>query len=242
MKTLESMTVGNIVADDYRKAAVFKKFGIDFCCGGKNTLSEACSKKGLDINKVLEEIDKLSGQSGNRHRYKEWSPSFLVDFIINNHHHFVRTKLPEIKTYAKKVAKVHGRTYPKLDEMLETFLILNKEMLSHLDAEENILFPYIKKMEKAHRNGKTIGGKQQPDSAGQAIQMMEEEHDEAGALMARLEDLSNGFTPPEDACATFRVYFKNLEGFRDDLHRHVHLENNILFPKALELEQRFSKL
>lgn len=241
METLETQTVGNIVAEDYRTAAVFKKYGIDFCCGGKKTLSDACTRKGLDINRVLEEIDKLNGQAGTHHRYKEWSPSFLVDFIINNHHHFVRTKLPEIKTYAKKVAKVHGRTYPALEEMLEIFLKLNKEMLSHLDAEERILFPYIKEMEESQRNGKTSSnGKQQSDTAAQAIQMMEEEHDEAGSLMARLEALSNGFTPPEDACATFRVYFENLKAFRDDLHRHVHLENNILFPKALKLEKQLN--
>lgn len=238
MEILESQAVGEIVAEDYRTAAVFKKYGIDFCCGGKNTLSNACESKGLDINKVLQEIDGLSRPDGNQHNFNEWSLSFLTDYIINNHHHFVRTKLPEIKVYAKKVAAVHGRSYPVLLEMRDTFMKLKDEMLSHLDSEEAILFPYIKKMEEAQRNGNAPDREQQAETAARAIQMMEEEHEEAGSLMAQLEVMSNGFTPPEDACATFRIYFQNLEAFQDDLHQHVHLENNILFPKALELEKQ----
>jgi regulator of cell morphogenesis and NO signaling len=240
MSALEELTVGEIVTEDYRAAGVFKKYGLDFCCGGKKKLSDACERKGLDLDVLLAEIDNLSQKETEGHNYKEWSPSFLVDYIINNHHHFVRTKLPEIKAYANKVAKVHGKTYPVLNEMLGTFMILKDEMLSHLDAEEQILFPYIKKMENATLEGTVTPNKTNSGTAAQAIDMMEQEHDEAGKLMAQLEEMSDGFTPPQDACATFRVYFQNLEGFRDDLHKHVHLENNILFPKALEMEQNFT--
>lgn len=239
MERLEVQTVGNIVADDYRTAAVFKKYGIDFCCGGKNTLTDACERKGLDLKMVLGEINSLPDINNHTHNFKEWSASFLVDYIINNHHHFVRSKLPEIKVYAKKVAGVHGRTYPVLEKMLETFLILKEEMLSHLDAEEQLLFPYIKKMEEARKEATEPDPELQSDSAARAVRMMEEEHEEAGELMAQLEAMSNGFTPPQDACTTFRIYFQNLEAFRDDLHQHVHLENNILFPKALQLEKQF---
>lgn len=240
MSALEELTVGEIVTEDYRAAGVFKKYGLDFCCGGKKKLSDACERKGLDLDVLLTEIDNLSRKDSGEHNYKDWSPSFLVDYIINNHHHFVRTKLPEIRAYANKVAKVHGKTYPVLNEMLGTFMILKDEMLSHLDAEEQILFPYIKKMENAKLEGsKPSGSKPNSGTAAQAINMMEQEHDEAGKLMAQLEEMSDGFTPPQDACATFRVYFQNLEGFRDDLHKHVHLENNILFPKALEMEEDF---
>ncbi len=240
MSALEELTVGEIVTEDYRTAGVFKKYGLDFCCGGKRKLSDACERKGLDMDLLLADINRLSQKDTNEHNYKEWSPSFLVDYIINNHHHFVRTKLPEIKAYANKVAKVHGKTYPVLNDMLGTFMILKDEMLSHLEAEEKILFPYIKEMEDAKSEGRApSGSKPNTGTAAQAIDMMEQEHDEAGKLMAQLEEMSEGFTPPEDACATFRVYFQNLEGFRDDLHKHVHLENNILFPKALEMEQNF---
>jgi len=238
METLEVQTVGNIVADDFRTAAVFKKYGIDFCCGGKNTLADACEQKGLDIEAVLVEIEGLSDTNTNTQNFKEWSSSFLIDYIINNHHHYVRSKLPEIKVYAKKVARVHGQTYPVLEKMLETFLTLKREMLSHLDAEEQLLFPYIKKMEEARKEGRKPRPELQSASAARAVRMMEEEHEEAGELMAQLEAMSDGFTPPQDACTTFRIYFQNLEAFRDDLHQHVHLENNILFPKALQLEKQ----
>jgi len=240
MNALEEQTVGEIVSQDYRTAGVFKKYGLDFCCGGKKKLSDACDRKGLDMNQLLEEIENLSQQDNNRENYKDWSPSFLVDYIINNHHHFVRTKLPEIKSYAKKVAKVHGKSYPVLEDMLGTFMVLKDEMLSHLDAEEKILFPYIKKMQDSILEGGKIAEGVATGTAAQAIDMMEEEHDEAGKLMERLEVMSEGFTPPEDACTTFRVYFQNLEAFQDDLHKHVHLENNILFPKALELEKQLN--
>lgn len=239
MSALEERTVGEIVSEDYRTAGVFKKYGLDFCCGGKKKLADACERKGLDLNLLLSEIDSLSLKDNDQHNYNEWSPAFLVDYIINNHHHFVRTKLPEIKAYANKVAKVHGKTYPVLNEMLGAFMVLKDEMLSHLDAEEQVLFPYIKKMTEAGTDGSLPATGQKAGTAAQAIEMMEQEHDEAGNLMAKLEEMSNGFTPPEDACTTFRVYFQNLEAFRDDLHKHVHLENNILFPKALQMEQSF---
>ncbi|MDZ7716792.1 MAG: iron-sulfur cluster repair di-iron protein [Balneolaceae bacterium] len=237
MTNTKERTVGEIVADDYRAAGVFKKYGLDFCCGGGKSLADACERKGLNAETLLQEIEEIIQENDDRENYNDWSPSFLIDYIVNNHHYFVRTKLPEIKAYAEKVAKVHGKTYPVLNEMLGTFLVLKDEMLSHLDAEESILFPYVKKLCKAKEKGKKPAKELQSSTAAQAIAMMEKEHEEAGELMARLEEMSNGFNPPEDACTTFRVYFKNLKGFQEDLHKHVHLENNILFPKALEMER-----
>lgn len=240
METLEDRTIGEIVSEDYRTAHVFKKYGLDFCCGGGRSLTEACKRKGLDIDTLLAEINTIAGEAAEEHNYNEWSPAFLIDYIINNHHHFVRTKLPEIKGYAEKVAKVHGKTYPVLEDMLGKFLVLKDEILSHLEAEEQVLFPYVKKLTKAEATGKSPAKELRTSTAVQAIEMMEAEHEEAGRLMAELEEMSDGFTPPEDACTTFRVYFQNLQAFQDDLHKHVHLENNILFPKALELERRLN--
>lgn len=239
MEILKERTVGNIVAEDYRTAGVFKKFGLDFCCGGGKPLIEACERKGVNIDELMEELDALSTENNSDQNYNEWALDFLADYIINQHHGFVRSKLPEIKAYAQKVAKVHGRTYPELNTMLEVFSELHDELLSHMDKEEEVLFPYIKKLTVAEKSGKAIE-KPHFGTVANPVRMMEDEHEEAGALMAQLETLSNGYTPPQDACATFRVYFQNLQAFQDDLHKHVHLENNILFPKALELEGRLN--
>ena len=242
MNNISDQTIKDIVVDDFRTAQVFKKYGLDFCCGGGRQLSEACEKKGVDMNRLLADIDRLSDRQSGENNFKEWSPSFLIDYIINTHHAFVRSKLPEIKDYAQKVAKVHGKTYPALDDMLGIFLMLKDEMLSHLEAEEQVLFPYIKKMVELQSGS---GDDMMKTGSGgglgfQTIEQMEAEHQQAGKLMEQLSALSNGFTPPEDACTTFRIYFQNLEAFQDDLHKHVHLENNILFPKALDLEKRIN--
>lgn len=238
MEYATEQTVGEIVAKDYRTAGVFKKYGLDFCCGGGRSLAAACEKKGLQPEALLRELNALGLAQPDAQNYDEWGLGFLIDYIINNHHHFVRRKLPEIEAYAHKVAKVHGGTYPQLKEMRDLFLVLKSEMLDHLDKEESYLFPYIKKLEALEAAGGKIEEKPDFGTVGNPVRMMEEEHDHAGSLVAQLSELSDGFTPPEDACATFRVYFKNLEGFQDDLHKHVHLENNILFPKALKLEQQ----
>lgn len=239
MERLTQQTIGEIVARDYRAAGVFKKFGLDFCCGGKQTVFEACEKKGVDLQKLNKELEKLNQQDGGSHNYNDWSPSLLIDYIIERHHEFVRIKLPEIETYAKKVAKVHGSRNQELNEILYEFLMLKDELLNHLEKEETILFPYIKALVEAQKKEETVetphfGTVENP------VAMMESEHDEAGESMAKIQKLSNNFTPPEDACATYRVLFQNLEGFQDDLHKHVHLENNVLFPKALDLEKRLN--
>ncbi|MCW9707311.1 iron-sulfur cluster repair di-iron protein [Fodinibius salsisoli] len=240
--TAPEKTIGEIVAEDYRTAGIFKKFGMDFCCGGGRSIAEACKRKDVDMDVLLSELDNITKtKSEDQDNYNEWSPEFLIDYIINNHHHFVRRKLPEVKDYARKVAKVHGKSYPALNKMLNVFQELKEEMLSHLDKEEQTLFPYIKKLREAITNDEKKPVEElQSGLAARAIKMMEEEHDEAGKLMAELERLSSGFTPPEDACTTFRVYFQNLKGFQDDLFKHVHLENNILFPKALRLEEQLN--
>ncbi|NGP88762.1 iron-sulfur cluster repair di-iron protein [Fodinibius halophilus] len=239
MEKLNGQTIGEIVAEDYRTAGVFKKFGLDFCCGGKRTVSEACEKKGVDLEKVSEELTSLGNANTANHNYNDWSPALLVDYIIERHHEFVRSKTSEIEMYARKVARVHGDRHEELIGIRDTFLKLKEEMLSHLMKEEEILFPYIKKLVEADKNDSAID---EPDfgTAANPVAMMEAEHEDAGNLMAQIEELSNGFTPPQDACATYRVLFQNLEGFQDDLHKHVHLENNVLFPKALRLENRLN--
>lgn len=240
MDTLKKRTVGEIVAEDYRTAGVFKKFGLDFCCGGGKPVDEACERKGIDVDTLLNELEAATSEKPKNQNYSEWSPDFLVDYIVNVHHLFVRSKLPEIEAYAKKVAKVHGSRHEELNEILREFMMLKDELLDHLAKEEQMLFPYIKELVKHEENGEQMERKPSFGTVENPVKMMEIEHDEAGQAMAKIQQLSNDFTPPKDACATYRVLFQNLEGFQDDLHKHVHLENNILFPKALELEKRLN--
>jgi len=240
MNTTQELTIGQIVAEDYRTAQVFRDNGLDFCCGGKKTLKEACNDKNIEIEKVRQELSSLNSKSDDHHNYNSWALDFLTDYIINNHHRFVREKLPEIAFYAKKVAKVHGKRHEELNEILHEFLMIQDELLNHLEKEEQMLFPYIKRLVELEKEGKSSDAKPAFTTAENPIRMMEEDHDQVGETLAKIQHLSDNFTPPDDACATYRVYYQNLEGFQNDLHKHVHLENNILFPKALELEHRLN--
>lgn len=239
METLKERTVGQIVARDYRAAQVFRDFKLDFCCGGNKTIDEACADKGLDPKEIREALQALDTNGEKEENYNSWSLDFLIDYIINNHHEYSRRRLPEIGFYAKKVAKVHGPGRQELVQIYEEFTKLHAEMINHLDKEEEILFPYIMKLVEAERNDS------KPDApnfhtAANPVAMMEQEHDEAGEAMAKIRRLSDDYTLPVDACATYTVLFESLEAFEKDLHKHVHLENNILFPKALEMEKRLS--
>ncbi|SMO54647.1 iron-sulfur cluster repair di-iron protein [Gracilimonas mengyeensis] len=231
MQNYSQTPVGQIVAKDYRTAQILRSHGLDFCCGGGRTLEKACASKNIELEQVISELEGLQTSDSLTENYNEWSLDFLVDYIVNNHHGFVQKALPEINFYAEKVARVHGERNPNLYDILQKVRLLSDEMLGHLQKEEEDLFPQIKELVREHKKG----------SVKEAlIEALEDEHDKAGQLMAEIEELTEGFTPPEDACASYRVLFQNLEGFQQDLHKHVHLENNILFPKALNLEQRLN--
>lgn len=225
--TLSQKPVGEIVAEDYRTAQVLRSYGLDFCCGGGRTLEKACTSKKIELEQVVAEIEALDLMDNTEDNYNEWSLDFLTDYIVNNHHSFVRKMLPEISFYAEKVARVHGERDPELYDILQNVQLLRSEMLGHLQKEEQELFPQIKELVTQKKTGSVKSA---------IVEALEEEHDKAGDLMAKIEELTNGFNPPSNACASYRVLFQNLEGFQQDLHKHVHLENNILFPKTLKLE------
>lgn len=227
-QTLSQKPVGEIVAGDYRTAQVLRSHGLDFCCGGGRTLEKACASKKIDLEEVVSELAALDMADNTEDNYNEWSLDFLTDYIVNNHHSFVRKMLPEISFYAEKVARVHGERDPELLDILQNVRLLRSEMMEHLQKEEEELFPQIKELVTQKKTGSVKAA---------IVEALEEEHDKAGELMAKIEELTNGFNPPENACASYRVLFQNLEGFQEDLHKHVHLENNILFPKALKLEK-----
>lgn len=231
MDTLTQKPVGQIVAEDYRTAQVLRSYGLDFCCGGGKSLEVACASKGVEINEVVSDLKALNMTDNTGDNYNEWELDFLVDYIVNNHHSFVQKMLPEINFYAEKVARVHGGRHSELLDILQRVRLLTEEMLGHLQKEEEELFPQIKELVRKNKSGSVKAA---------IVEALEDEHDKAGSLMEEIEELTNGFNPPEDACASYRVLFQNLQGFQQDLHKHVHLENNILFPKALNLEKRLN--
>jgi regulator of cell morphogenesis and NO signaling len=226
MFDIKEKTVGEVVAEDYRTAFVFKSFGIDYCCGGKRNVENACTTKNVDVDQVEKELRTVLEQPADGLRFNQWSAGFLVDYIINNHHRYVRTKLPELIYVADKVARVHSGRSPELVEMLALVRGLDIEMIEHLNKEEKDLFPVIKEIENSGGDAKL---------SGLLLRELEDEHELAGGIMQQLEELSNGFTPPSGACTSYVIYFKTLKEFQEDLHMHVHLENNVLFPKVLDL-------
>lgn len=237
MENLRNKSVGEIVKLDFRAADVFSSYGIDFCCGGKISVAEACANSGIDEIIVLSELEALKNLQGSAvHDFDSWNIGFLADYIIHTHHQFVTKAIPQILPLAQKVADVHGEHHPEVIRINELFNDLANELLSHMQKEEQILFPYIKKLAVDSTAGNCTEGSCFGTVAG-PISVMEQEHENAGVILKELFRLSDGYTPPEDACNTFRVLYGKLKEFEDDLHRHIHLENNILFPKAVELEQ-----
>ncbi len=230
-------TIGEMVAKDYRKAQVFKNLGIDFCCGGKKTLEEVCETKNIAIEKVkaaLSDVQNL--EQHNSHNFDHWDLGFLTDYIINTHHNYVKANIPFIKELANKVAKVHGNSHPEVIEISDIFNRIASDLSLHLVKEENILFPFIKKLVDASKSNTLIT----PESFGtinNPTQIMEMEHEQAGEDMAAIRKATSNYVLPEDACTTYTLLYKKLQEFENDLFNHVHLENNILFPKAIELEK-----
>ena len=236
MEVMASKTIAELVVDNYKAADVFKKYGIDFCCGGEASLFEVCRKKSLDYEKIEAELNALDQQVARSHDFKNWELDFSIDYIIQTHHSYVLESIPIIFQYAEKVARVHGHHYKETIEIKEAFQLVAAELRAHLQKEEMVLFPFIKSMAKAKKNGLPMpnppfGTVQNP------IRMMKMEHENAGDIFKKIALLSNNYQPPEGACNTFRVLYAKLREFEADLHQHIHLENNILFPKALGLEQ-----
>lgn len=228
-------TVGEIVADNFHTANVFSKYGIDFCCGGGITLSEACNKKGISINQLSKEIrETMSEKKQNDSNFNAWEPSYLINYIIETHHKYVRVKIREIPVYAEKVASVHGERLPENVEIFKKFTALSSELAQHLEDEELIVFPLIASVSENRKKG-IEPSEEELSELKKQLALMVDDHDGAGSGMADIRSLSNNFTPPDDACTTFRILYLNLAQFEEDLHKHVHLENNILFKKAEEL-------
>ena len=225
----EEQLLGNIVAKDFRAASVLSKAGLDFCCGGSKTLDAACREKGISTEEIKEKLADLENQPViPGQNFNDWQPDFLSDYIVNVHHSYIRRTLPDLLFYTDKIMNVHGDRHPELKEIAGLFSKLSQELLLHLDREENVLFPAIKEAMKIKSPEalKTIAG----EMAG-----MSSEHEFVGGTMDKINEISGGYQVPADGCNTYAVAYKLLSEFEDDIHIHVHLENNILFPKSLNL-------
>ena len=231
-------TIGEMVADDFRTASVFSANKIDFCCKGNRTLDEVCNQKGLDVYDVLAQLEKATESNNSTIDFNTWELDLLIDYIEKKHHRYVEEKAPILLSFILKLEQVHGAAHPELFEIKNLFKRTADELTQHMKKEELILFPYIKQMVEAARNKTTLSA---PGfgTVANPIAMMMEEHENEGNRFEKIVAISNNYTPPADGCNTYKVTFQMLQEFESDLHTHIHLENNILFPKAIVLQEKF---
>ena len=233
---LTTTTVGEMVAADFRTAAVLERFGIDFCCGGRRLLADACRTAAADRDAVIHALDSLPPAVETEDDVTRWPLPRLIDFIVSVHHGYVRSSMPTIARYLTKLEEVHGSRHPELARVAAYFEQVRGDLERHMLKEEQVLFPYVRDLaERPDGCGRT----QSPfGTVENPIRMMEREHREVADALRIIRELTRGYTAPEDGCTTYTVCMSELHRFERDLHRHVHLENNVLFPAAVEIEQR----
>lgn len=224
-------TVGEWVAADFRLASVFSRYGIDFCCGGGKPVDQACAEMGIGVETVLQEAQVVGETPGIAEQYNQWPLDFLADYIVNQFHIYTREVLGQLAGYADAVAHAHGAGHPETVTIAALLPRLRDSMIAHLQEEETLLFPYIKQLAQRQAAAPSFG------SAQALIAQMEGEHEDVGATLAELARLSGGYAVPADGCNTYRALYGFLSEFDATTKKHVHLENNILFPKAIRLEQ-----
>jgi regulator of cell morphogenesis and NO signaling len=240
--TTPQTTVRDIALGNPAAIRVFEKFGIDYCCGGRKPLAQACEERALEPSAVLAAIAGASQEpAGPATDWTAASLEFLCTHIVSTHHAFVRSEIPRLEQFAQKVVARHGATHYELPPIQQIVASLSEDLLQHLEKEEVLLFPYIVNLE---RNLVSCGPRSLACSGAvrNPVRVMMAEHDAAGAALAEIRFLSHDFTPPEGACPTYRGFYQALSDFERDLHQHVHLENNILFPRAIEREESCPEL
>lgn len=239
MSTTLERTIGELVAERPARARVFEGFRIDYCCGGRKPLGDACRAKGVDPEAVLAMLALVDGEGWPKEE-RDWTTATmteLCDNIESTHHAYLKRELPRLEFMARKVADRHGEHRPELVAVRDIFLEMKAEMDVHMMKEERVLFPLCRDMER-------LGAAALPFHCGSVqnpIRVMMQEHDDAGGALERMHQLTGGFVPPADACNTYRAYFDGLAELERDMHRHVHKENSVLFPKAVEAERRLQQ-
>jgi len=235
--TVTTQTVREIALENPASIRVFEAFGIDYCCGGRKPLAEACEARNISMDAVIAALE--NGEAEGSVADEDWSAKSLASLaahIVNSHHAYVRRELPRLVELADKVVKRHGDTKPELPQIQAKVVQIGEELIEHLAKEEVILFPYVTKLERAKEEG-TAKPHGCFGTVASPIAMMTQEHEAAGALMAEIRSLSSDYAPPEGACPTFHAFYNGLREFEQDLHQHIHLENNVLFPRAIALEE-----
>ena len=230
MNNILQKTLATIVTENHQAAAIFEKHSLDFCCKGKRTLYDACVEKNINTESIENELNAaLTTEAAKHLPFNEMTEEQLIGHILIHHHFYVKQSMPTIMNHLEKVAMKHGPHFPYMIEVFQLFAEIQQDMTSHMHKEEMILFPRIKQISAAVAEHQTL-----PDAGfiQGPVNVMEHEHDMAGIIMSKIRVLTNNYTAPEGACTTFKVAISELKAFEEDLHKHIHLENNILFPKA----------
>lgn len=225
-------TLGDLVSERPARSRVFERFGLDYCCGGKEALRVACERRRVDLAAVLDDLQTADFVPPPQRHWATARLSELIAHIVTHHHGFLRAALPRLSGLIEKVARVHGERHPEMQDVEVVFRGLRDELESHLLKEERVLFPAIEQMEAAEGPIAAAFG-----TIRNPIGMMEDEHEAAGAALERMRTLTGGYACPADGCNTFRVLLAGLRELELDLHEHIHKENNILFPRAAQLER-----
>jgi regulator of cell morphogenesis and NO signaling len=231
--------VSDIVRDDYRTADVFRKYGIDFCCGGKWSLKMVCDARNLDVAILLQELEEAvrTIQLSNKLRFEDWDIDFLTDYIVNVHHQYLRKALPEAKDYLNDFIEGHQKEFPFLSDVLKIVISLSKEMFPHLVEEEEIIFPYIRQISHAYHSKESYAGLLVRTLRKPVENVMHHEHESVSRSLHELRQLTDHYTLPERACVSHKVTYLKLLEIDNDLVQHLHLENDILFPRAIAMEK-----
>lgn len=237
MNILEKTKVGKIVASNFSTSKVLTAHGIDFCCNGGVTLEEACKNKGVSVSQVLNELEE-SFKVPNSFDYEQMELGELIQTILNVHHKYVRSTVPALQAYLSKLCEVHGERHSELYEIKDLFYGAADALEAHMNKEEAILFPYVQAMIEAQTNHFPLS-KPHFDNIDNPIKMMEEEHQTEGDRFRKIAQLSDNYNSPKDGCQTYWVTYALLQEFENDLHKHIHLENNILFPRARKMFDEF---
>ncbi|GJM63907.1 iron-sulfur cluster repair di-iron protein [Persicobacter diffluens] len=226
--SLSNQKIGQLVAQDYRLAAVFKNFQMDYCCGGDISIKEACQRDGVSEEELTGQLaEVMRAPKGEQIDFDRWPLDLLADYIEKTHHRYVRQQIPQIQALLKTIVEVHGEHEPHLAEIQNLFEGCAQAMTAHLAKEEIILFPFVREIAE-NPDAETLS---QKDLSGPLAEM-EEEHDGEGNRFKEISRITNAYTPPKDACPTYQQTYAMLKDFEDNLHQHVHLENNMLFPKT----------
>lgn len=233
---LKNKNVGDIVAERFASAKVFKQYGIDFCCHGNIRLEQACTNAGISVEQVIADLQKQEQDVADGNiPFAAWPLDLLIDYVVKVHHRGIRTKGPELLKLIEKVKRVHGDAHTELHELYELVSVLLEDLEMHLQKEENVLFPYLYELFAASQSGQSISS-MHCGSIANPIRVMNMEHENEGNRYLHIKEITDGFRVPEDACGSYRLMLAELESFIDALFEHIHIENNILFPKFMELE------